>query len=401
MSRPSHPRRFLSALAIAGGAIVLVEVGLRAIHFKHPPAERPIVLWSPERDPGLASKDGLFQRDLGALWVPRPQAEIPVPHSPASASGAASEIAAPSGVSVSAGVERVNSAGYRGPLVPFRRPQGTLRILTLGDSGTFGTGVGYWDTYSGRLQTMLADLDIKAEVIDGGVDGYTIRQGLERYRSLGRAYRPMIVIVAFPGANDAEAAFDLGDEEKIRVDIERNSGLAGFVRRLRGHVRTLDLAAWVGNRHALSEVMAASDLERHHERELARDWGNPNWPGQRRVSPSEFALYLGQLRREANADGARVILVAMPHRASAESEAPVLRQYARAVFTTAVSEDAQVLDAQSRFEVRAKHDGTEDLVLIDAWNPTPLGHDLIAQWLLSLVREQTRNRGSDPADSLR
>jgi lysophospholipase L1-like esterase len=391
-----------SALAAICGALVLSEIGLRLAHFHSPPSEKPILVWNEQRDPALDAKNGLFVRDARTLWALRPGATIPTRND-----GAETPLSQPSertATSTSPGIdelERVNAAGYRGPLVAYRPSERTLRILVLGDSAAFGAGVRYEDTFSSRLESKLTGAGFDVEVIDAGVEGFTVRQGLERYRSLGRTYHAELVIAAFSGANDLASACDLADAEKIQTLAQRNHGFAGLKRSVRDHMRTWQLVTWMLHRRARNEVLAASNADRLREQELAPDCGNTDWPGLRRVSPSEFAKFLGDLSRASNADGARLILVAMPHSTKAAERLPVLHQYERALFLTAFSEDVQVLDAEGRFESRLKHDGTDDLLFLDDWNPTPFGHDLIAQWLVPLVREQTRNRGRDPLASMR
>jgi hypothetical protein len=406
------------SLGIAGAVLVVLELGLHVFGFRSPQFERPIVLWSPDRDGLVDTKDALFQRDASCLWSPRPGALVPLDASDASAgravdpkSGAArvssTKLVGDSATdearsqSKSADLERINSAGYRGPIVSVQRPQGVLRIMTLGDSAAFGAGVRYDDTFSARLASSLADLKVKAEVIDAGVGAFTVRQMLERYRVLGRVYHPKIVIVAVSGHEDSRPAIDLSDDDKIALSLERNSGLKGLRRRIRSHIRTMQLLSWIRHRSALAEVLAASESEVHEAQASEHDAGSPDWNGKRRVSPNECAMFLSMLRRETSADGARFILVAMPHRKTIDKESPVVRHYLRTVISTAIGEDAQVLDAQSRFDGRAMLEGGEDPLFIDDWNPSPFGHDLIAQWLVPLVREQTRNRGMDPASITR
>src|SRR3954447_8958531 len=46
---------------------------------------------------------------------------------------------------------RVNSAGLRGPEIPYEKPPGTYRVLVLGDSFTFGAQVEEDQTFVARL----------------------------------------------------------------------------------------------------------------------------------------------------------------------------------------------------------------------------------------------------------
>jgi lysophospholipase L1-like esterase len=400
MSSRFLTRRFRLTIAVAVGSLVALEAGLHVAGFRSPQFEKPIVAWDREHDPLLETKDYLFQRDVKALWSPRPGAMLPLPslRSLGAGSGASSGASAASDAPE---VECVNAAGYRGPVVSVQRPQGVLRILTLGDSAVFGTGVRYEDTFSAKLAAMLRAIDVKAEVIDGGVAGYTARQALERYRSLGRAYKPKIVILGVSGQNDSKPAIGLADDDKIALNIERSSGLSGLKRRIRPHVRTMQFFSWLRHRHAIDEVLAASESEEREAESDARDAGSLDWNGHRRVSPRECAMYVSQLFREASADGARFILVAMPHEREAGEKRPVLEPYGRALSSTAVEEDLQFLDAQDRFGVRSRLEGGEEKLFLDEWNLTPFGHELIAQWLFPLVREQSRNRGSDPTSWMR
>src|SRR5262249_11976745 len=123
--------------------------------------------------------------------------------------------------------EYVNAEGFRGPSIPLAREPGTLRVATLGDSTTYGVGVTFADTFSARLQELLRARGTRADVLDGGVDGFTLAQGLERYRERVRPYRPDVVVATFGSVNEHFAAQDgLSDGEKIRRSIERSGPVA-------------------------------------------------------------------------------------------------------------------------------------------------------------------------------
>lgn len=77
---------------------------------------------------------------------------------------------------------RVNASGFRGP--ELREKSGCCRILMLGDSVTFGTKS---VTYPEVVSDIFRARDINVEVINGGVEGYSVRNHLaelERYNNM-------------------------------------------------------------------------------------------------------------------------------------------------------------------------------------------------------------------------
>jgi len=102
-----------------------------------------------------------------------------------------------------------NQDGYRGRLVPLDRTPKTLRILCLGGSTTYGSGVAQADqTYPAHLERLLAN-DLPpgwegVEVLNGGVPHGTSAEMLTHYHFKYRYYRPDVAILN-TGGNDAEA----------------------------------------------------------------------------------------------------------------------------------------------------------------------------------------------------
>jgi len=90
----------------------------------------------------------------------------------------------------------INSAGQRGPFHPVERSIGTRRIAILGDSQTWGDGVGDDETYAARL-----DGD-GIEVLNFAALGYGTDQELLVFDSAAARYRPDIVVVAVFVGND-------------------------------------------------------------------------------------------------------------------------------------------------------------------------------------------------------
>jgi len=97
---------------------------------------------------------------------------------------------------------RTNAEGMRGPAL---RDDGSRRILALGDSCTWGWGVGQDESYPAVLQDLLGP---GYQVINAGVPGYTSYQGLVALRGKGLALQPAIVIAGF-GWNDSIPSGDI------------------------------------------------------------------------------------------------------------------------------------------------------------------------------------------------
>jgi len=93
----------------------------------------------------------------------------------------------------------INSQGTRGPEFQTEKPANTIRILSLGDSRTFGWGLTDEETYSHRLERLLqayVGQNKKVEVINAGVNAWSYPQMLVYFRDFGLRCRPDFVILA-------------------------------------------------------------------------------------------------------------------------------------------------------------------------------------------------------------
>jgi lysophospholipase L1-like esterase len=94
---------------------------------------------------------------------------------------------------------RINSFGLRSPEVAVPKPEGTFRVLLLGDSYTFGFMVGEDDVFARRLEARLRTLDglPSAEVINAGVLSYCPLLEYLQYRHALHVLEPDLVILNF------------------------------------------------------------------------------------------------------------------------------------------------------------------------------------------------------------
>jgi len=96
-----------------------------------------------------------------------------------------------------------NSFGFRSKQFQIKKPKDTFRIITLGDSCTFGTGVSDEHTYSAFLEKKLNGRlnNKKYEVINAGVPAFMSYQALIRLESELMDLGPDLIIL-FIGWND-------------------------------------------------------------------------------------------------------------------------------------------------------------------------------------------------------
>lgn len=98
----------------------------------------------------------------------------------------------------------INSRGLRDREFPKQKPGNTFRILSLGESGTFGVRVPIDQTYNRVLEKLLNARggSIHYQVINAGVASYTSFQGRLYLEQEGLDFDPDLVLVYF-GQNDS------------------------------------------------------------------------------------------------------------------------------------------------------------------------------------------------------
>lgn len=90
-----------------------------------------------------------------------------------------------------------NQYGYRGPEFPFEKPAGTIRIMAVGDSYTFGVGAQDDETYSALLQQSLRQQGYPVEVINAGVGHASTVRHWDNLLRFHLKYNPDIVVLFF------------------------------------------------------------------------------------------------------------------------------------------------------------------------------------------------------------
>lgn len=240
----------------------------------------------------------------------------------------------------------INSLGCRGP--ELIEPKPANRILCLGDSSTFGLGVGDQETYSARLQSLLRERTGKpVEAVNGGVVGYTVLQGIIQLREIGPSIRPDVVVAAF-GYNE------------------------------RWHHRTGDAAALAARqRRAWMRPFLQSEaflLLRHAILSMAPRGGvGPAERLRPRVSVSEFERGLRDLCSEARSLGSRCALLVL-------------------------HENPRTYDSIGAAEALLEQgDAAGALRLLEPIAQTPLHRYPLADELLRRARRELQIEAADPA----
>jgi hypothetical protein len=92
-----------------------------------------------------------------------------------------------------------NARGIRGPALPYEKPDGTFRVVILGDSFIEGYSVNREDRVAEQLEKLLTGQDPsrKYEVIALGTAGYSTDQELIWLEAEGIKYEPDVVVTMF------------------------------------------------------------------------------------------------------------------------------------------------------------------------------------------------------------
>jgi hypothetical protein len=195
----------------------------------------------------------------------------------------------------------INSQCTRGPEFDTAKPADTIRILSLGDSRTFGWGLAEAETYSGLLQQLLQERlgrTKRVEVINAGVNAWSYPQMLVYFREFGLKYRPDIAILA---------------EANLWTQFsEKNS--PEFVRQFMSRVRLKNCLRHFAVYHFFIEVQLRSFYERHRTKFIPVDpKQDALFKEQQRADPDVlFRAAIEDLCRTAQNNGVKPVLLFLP-----------------------------------------------------------------------------------------
>jgi lysophospholipase L1-like esterase len=188
---------------------------------------------------------------------------------------------------------RTNDLHLRGPAVDLPKPPGRYRVVCLGASPTFGWGVGEPDAYPAVVGGLLRNTVAGAEVLNGGVPGYTSWQGRNFLESRVLAWSPDAVTVAY----------DLNDLDRFR--FFQNDG------RPDGEQR--GAPPWIAASQNLLNRAATYRLFRRALMGVVARWGTLDAERlPRRVSIDAYRENLRAIAKACAARGVGVVFLKMP-----------------------------------------------------------------------------------------
>jgi len=210
----------------------------------------------------------------------------------------------------------INSQGTRGPEFATEKPAGTFRILSLGDSRTFGWGLSQSETYSEQFgQLLQAQLGTtkRVEVINGGVNAWSYPQMLVFYRDFAAAWKPDLVIVA---------------EANLWTQFSENNSTA-FVKTFMSRVRLKNFLRRFALYHYVVEIKLKDFYERHRTRFIPVDPQQDSlFKEQQQKDPDAvFRSAIEAMCSLARTNGAQPVLLFLPtvDDLAATNESRVLR----------------------------------------------------------------------------
>ncbi len=286
-----------------------------------------------------------------------------------------------------------NALGFRGPEVGRKEP-GEFRVLSLGESSTFGAQVGAEETYSHLLQQALPRINEKnVSVINAGSHGYTIVQGFALLHFRGLDLDPDAVLLYF-GYNDflpvhyrrgkamgADGPDDaLNDWQLLQQRLEPSARLSAWL------LEHSNLARGVLNLLRPSEVQPRRDPATSEVTETRR----PRVPGPARRLMLERIL-------ELCAERGIHLTVIVPWYQGFRRHEPLLRSFATENQLTLV-DLPRLLPRQPVGRFRPK----DPRYFGDRIHPNARGHRLMAEHIAEIVEpEWTRfdRSGSTRDDS--
>lgn len=265
------------------------------------------------------------------------------------------------------GIFTIDSDGFRDREYAREKGKDAFRILCLGDSSTFGINMALSKVYHKKLERRLNEdfgsPDLRFEVINAGVAGYSSLQGLSLYKYKGSHYHPDAVTFYF-GINDPVKRFYLSDKEIMR------SNVPPFVKVFTNKV----LLRSASYRVLRKAVLALAGRNAAVGRE-----------NKARVSKEDYRNNVLELNRLCKKNGSRLILISPP---LCKDNARDWERYEDVIAYRKVLEDA-ARDFQIPLitinEMTERAEAPSKDYFHGKTHPNKYGHELIARYLYNYL----------------
>jgi hypothetical protein len=273
----------------------------------------------------------------------------------------------------------INSHGLRGPETTYEKPPGVFRILNLGDSVAMGWGVREDDTYGQQLEQLLTEQgtgNLRYEVINTGVPGWSLDNALAYLEAQGLKFEPDLILLDLTIANDinGKSALLADDKPPLLKWLGANTYFWPFLQ---------SQVAWAKARAQGKDRVDTIDPPTNPAKYFPLDPQSDRW-----AERWNSVLEINQLARENNA---RVVLILFPLEFQVLDESyPTLPQ--EVFLAKAAEAGIPALDLLPAFwqACREKPGGAcqlEDRYLFaDVWmHPSAYGHEVTAVELEALL----------------
>lgn len=267
-----------------------------------------------------------------------------------------------------------NQDGFRDCTYPPGRRPGTLRVMFMGDSCTYGYGVKGSATIEADLERLLRQERVRegapadsVEVINAGTHGYSSYQGTWQWRLKCRKYQPDVLVLAYL----------YGDQlNDVCSDASRNRA-PDWLKYFEAGLNRFALVKVIQRRlHGIGIANLA-----HHQDQPASTW-------VRRVSREEYRANLGYLIREMRSRGGRVVFLVLPD--PGNSPGP----YRQAMVNLARDNRCLLADVYSQWQPLTVAE--KQARLLDGMHPNEKGCLLIAQSILQVLQSPPSFQGPPP-----
>jgi lysophospholipase L1-like esterase len=233
------------------------------------------------------------------------------------------------------------------------------RILFLGDSCTFGYGVGWDETYVANCEDRLNEQypGRRFDCINAGVPGYSLYQGWRVLDVEGSRIQPDLVIACF-GFNDRAEWDGLGDLDHAQ----------------------LAPPAWLAGSQLAGKLWQLG----HARPERSTSTTRP------RVSPDEYRSLLARIQRRTEQLGSQLVLISWCERFQITTDRNERTPWQFELYQFARRHQVPVLDLVPQLQDWADEPGQPELFL-DIVHVTPATHSRIAARLVEILRPLLEN----------